>query len=100
LRNVADALLPEYRAIVASIPPEAGFAESGRAKMFLFYAAVKPFTPKQVLESGRARAKARSFWRAVLPTRESSASNTIDNRKTPPPPEAKLKSERNVEREL
>src|SRR5437588_1735374 len=53
----ADALLPEYREIIASIPPEAGFGGIWESEMFLFYAAVKPFAPKQILESGRARGK-------------------------------------------
>src|SRR5712671_2354292 len=53
----ADALLPEYREIIANIPPEAGFGGIWESEMFLFYAAVKPFAPKQILESGRARGK-------------------------------------------
>src|SRR6266851_9543775 len=53
----ADRLLPEYRGIIESIPPEAGFGGIWESEMFLFYAAVKPFTPKQILESGRARGK-------------------------------------------
>ena len=50
-------LLPEYREIIATIPPEAGFGGIWESEMFLFYAAVKPFAPKQILESGRARGK-------------------------------------------
>jgi hypothetical protein len=53
----ADALLPEYREIIATIPPEAGFGGIWESEMFLFYAAIKPFAPKQILESGRARGK-------------------------------------------
>ena len=53
----ADDLLPEYRQIIASIPPEAGFGGIWESEMFLFFAAVKPFAPKQILESGRARGK-------------------------------------------
>src|SRR5438094_5850361 len=53
----ANALLPEYRGIIGSIPPEAGFGGIWESEMFLFYAAVKPFAPKQILESGRARGK-------------------------------------------
>jgi len=53
----AAALLPEYREIIGSIPPEAGFGGIWESEMFLFYAAVKPFAPKQILESGRARGK-------------------------------------------
>src|SRR4029077_16898112 len=53
----ADGLLPEYREIIGSIPLEAGFGGIWESEMFLFYAAVKPFAPKQILESGRARGK-------------------------------------------
>jgi hypothetical protein len=53
----ADALLPEYREIIGNIPPEAGFGGIWESEMFLFYAAVKSFAPKQILESGRARGK-------------------------------------------
>ena len=53
----ADALLPQYREIIRTIPPEAGFGGIWESEMFLFYAAVKPFAPKQILESGRARGK-------------------------------------------
>ena len=53
----ADELLPEYREIIGGIPPEAGFGGIWESEMFLFYAAVKPFAPKQILESGRARGK-------------------------------------------
>jgi hypothetical protein len=53
----ADALLPEYREIIKAIPPEAGFGGIWESEMFLFYAAVKPFAPQQILESGRARGK-------------------------------------------
>src|SRR5207244_6775980 len=57
LADRADALLPEYREIIGSILPEAGFGGIWESEMFLFYAAVKPFAPKQILESGRARGK-------------------------------------------
>src|SRR5438477_12219026 len=53
----ADGLLREYREIIGSIPPESGFGGIWESEMFLFYAAVKPFAPKQILESGRARGK-------------------------------------------
>jgi len=86
LADRAAALLPEYREIIGSIPPEAGFGGIWESEMFLFYAAVKPFAPKQILESGRARGKITLILARCFPTRKSSASNTIDNRKTPPPP--------------
>src|SRR5438477_11935796 len=53
----ASALLPEYQQIIARIPSEAGFGGIWESEMFLFYAAVKPFAPQQILESGRARGK-------------------------------------------
>jgi predicted O-methyltransferase YrrM len=53
----AEDLLPKYQAAIANIPPEAGFGGIWESEMFLFYAAVRPFAPKQILESGRARGK-------------------------------------------
>src|SRR5881398_2319701 len=85
LSDRADAFLPEYREIIGSILPEPGFGGIWESEMFLFYAAVKPFAPKQILESGRARGKITLILARCFPTRKSSASNTIDNRKTPPP---------------
>src|SRR5713226_7299121 len=53
----AEDLLAEYQEIISTIPAEAGFGGIWESEMFLFYAAVKPFAPKQILESGRARGK-------------------------------------------
>ena len=53
----ADALLAKYREAIARIPPEAGFGGIWESEMFLFYAAVYPYEPPQILESGRARGK-------------------------------------------
>jgi Methyltransferase domain len=53
----AEHLLPEYREILRTVAPEAGFGGIWESEMFLFYATVKPFAPKQILESGRARGK-------------------------------------------
>src|SRR5262249_45812459 len=50
-------LLSEYQQAIANIAPEAGFGGIWESEMFLFYAAIKTFEPKQVLESGRARGK-------------------------------------------
>lgn len=50
-------LLPKFREAIATIPPEAGFGGIWESEMLLFYAAVQPFGPKQILESGRARGK-------------------------------------------
>ena len=53
----ADDLASEYRSAIADIAPEAGFGGIWESEMFLFYAAVLPYMPKQILESGRARGK-------------------------------------------
>src|SRR5438132_8235174 len=93
----AAALLPEYREIIGSILPEAGFGGIWESEMFLFYAAVKPFAPKQILESGRARGKstlilARCFAGARIISIEYDRQS-----ENAAAAEAKLKSERNVE---
>ena len=53
----AEDLLPEFRRLIADIPPEAGFGGIWESEMFLFYAAVRWCAPQQILESGRARGK-------------------------------------------
>jgi hypothetical protein len=53
----AGALLPKFREAIADIPPEVGFGGIWESELLLFYAAVQPFAPKQILESGRARGK-------------------------------------------
>src|SRR5213595_1006643 len=93
----AGALLPEYREIIGNISPEAGFGGIWESEMFLFYAAVKPFLPKQILESGRARGKstlilARCFADARIISIEYDRQS-----ENAAAAEAKLKSERNVE---
>src|SRR5947208_13951883 len=97
LADRADAFLPEYREIIGSILPEAGFGGIWESEMFLFYAAVKPFAPKQILESGRARGKstlilARCFADARIISIEYDRQS-----ENAAAAEAKLKSERNVE---
>ena len=93
----ADALLPEYRDIIANIPPEAGFGGIWESEMLLFYAAAKPFAPKQILESGRARGKstlilARCFPEARIITLEYDRQS-----ENAAAAEAKLKNESNVD---
>ena len=51
----ADRLLPDFRRAIESVPRESGFKGIGSRGMFFFYAAVRPFGPKQILESGRMR---------------------------------------------
>jgi hypothetical protein len=60
-------LLPEYRAAIADIPPEAGFGGIWESEMFLFYAAVRPCAPKQILEPGRARGKSTLILACCFP---------------------------------
>lgn len=63
----ANELLPSYREVIAHIPPEAGFGGIWESEMFLFYATVKPFAPKQILESGRARGKSTMILARCFP---------------------------------
>ena len=51
----ADRLLPDFRRAIEAGPRESGFKGIGPRGMFFFYAAVRPFGPKQILESGRMR---------------------------------------------
>jgi hypothetical protein len=93
----ADALLPEYRDLLATIPPEAGFGGIWESEMFLFYAAVKPFAPKQILESGRARAKSTLILARCFPDARVISVEYDRQSENAPAPEAKLKSSSNVE---
>src|SRR5438552_14178834 len=97
LADRAAALLPEYREIIGTIPPEAGFGGVWESEMFLFYAAVKPFATKQILESGRARGKstlilARCFSDARIVSVEYDRQS-----ENAPAAEAKLENEPNDE---
>jgi Methyltransferase domain len=93
----AEALLPEYQQIVSNIPPEAGYGGIWESEMFLFYAAVKPFAPKQILESGRARGKSTFILARCFP--ESRIVSVEYDRKSEnaAAAEAKLRNESNVE---
>src|SRR5205085_7197407 len=93
----ADALLPEYRKIIASIPPEAGFGGIWESEMFLFYAAVKPFAPKQILESGRARGKSTLILARCFPESRIISVEYDRQSENAPAAEAKLKNESNVD---
>ena len=93
----ADALLPEYRQFIANIPPEAGFGGIWESEMFLFYAAVKPFAPKQILESGRARGKSTLILARCFPESRIISVEYDRQSENAPAAEAKLKSESNVE---
>jgi hypothetical protein len=93
----ADALLPEYREIIGSIPPEAGFGGIWESEMFLFYAAVKPFGPKQILESGRARGKSTLLLARCFPEARVISVEYERESENVPAAEAKLKNESNVD---
>ena len=60
-------LLPKFREAIADVPPEAGFGGIWESEMFLFYAAVAPFRPRQILESGRARGKSTLIFAHCFP---------------------------------
>jgi Methyltransferase domain len=93
----ADALLSEYREIISRIPPEAGFGGIWESEMFLFYAAVKPFAPKQVLESGRARGKSTLILARCFPESRIISVEYERESENAPAAEAKLKNEPNVD---
>ncbi|HEY6071271.1 MAG TPA: class I SAM-dependent methyltransferase [Chthoniobacterales bacterium] len=93
----ANEMVPEYRSIIANIPPEAGFGGIWESEMFLFYAAVKPFAPKQILESGRARGKSTLILARCFPESRIISVEYDRQSENAPAAEAKLKSEPNVE---
>ena len=93
----ANDLLVEYGQIIANIPPEAGFGGIWESEMFLFYAAMKPFAPKQILESGRARGKSTLILARCFPESRIVSVEYERESENAPAAEAKLKSESNVE---
>jgi methyltransferase family protein len=93
----AAVLLPEYERIIAAIPPEAGFGGIWESEMFLFYAAVKPFAPKQILESGRARGKSTLILARCFPEARILSVEYERESENAPAAETKLKNESNVD---
>src|ERR1700739_466585 len=93
----ANELLPEYRDIISAISPEAGFGGIWESEMFLFYAAVKPFAPKQILESGRARGKSTLILARCFPKARIVSVEYDRESENAPAAEAKLKNESNVQ---
>jgi hypothetical protein len=93
----ADTLLPKFQGAIADIPPEAGFGGIWESEMFLFYAAVAPFAPKQILESGRARGKSTLTLARCFPEARILSVELERNSAAAAAAEAKLKRYPNVE---
>jgi predicted O-methyltransferase YrrM len=93
----ATDLLPEYERIISTIPPEAGFGGIWESEMFLFYAAIKPFAPKQILESGRARGKSTLILARCFPEARIVSVEYDRQSENAAAAEAKLKNESNVD---
>jgi hypothetical protein len=93
----AEDLLPDYQQIIANISPEAGFGGIWESEMFLFYAAVKPLAPKQILESGRARGKSTLILARCFPESRIVSVEYERESENAPAAEAKLKNEANVD---
>jgi hypothetical protein len=93
----AEDLLAQYQQIIANIPPEAGFGGIWESEMFLFFAAVNPFAPKQILESGRARGKSTLILARCFPESRIVSVEYDRQSENAPAAEAKLKSCSNVD---
>jgi predicted O-methyltransferase YrrM len=93
----ADDLMAEYRACLADVVPEAGFGGIWESEMFLFYATVYPLSPKQVLESGRARGKSTLILARCFPAARIVSVELNSQAPNAAAAEAKLKPFANVE---
>jgi predicted O-methyltransferase YrrM len=93
----AEELLPEYRQIISNIPTEAGFGGIWESEMFLFYATIKPFAPKQIFESGRARGKSTLILARCFPESRVVSVEYDRHSENAAAAEAKLKNESNIE---
>ena len=93
----AGDLLPQFESVIAQIPPEAGFGGIWESEMFLFYAAVKPLAPGQILESGRARGKSTLMLARCFPEARIVSIELDRGTENALAAEAKLKSFSNVE---
>src|SRR4030095_9268249 len=67
------------------------------SEMFLFYAAVKPFAPKKILECGRARGKSTLILARCFPESRIVRVGYEPESAHAPAAEAKLKTEPNVD---
>lgn len=97
LARQGERLLPQYREIIATIPPEAGFGGIWESEMFLFYLAVQPLVPRQILESGRARGKSTMILACCFPKSRIVSVEFARNSANAAAAEEKLKSLANVE---
>jgi len=89
--------MAEYRACIAGVAPEAGFGGIWESEMFLFYAAIYPLRPKQVLESGRARGKSTLILARCFPEARVISVELNSQAPNAAAAEAKLASYSNVE---
>jgi len=92
----AEALLPSFRAAIADIPPEAGFGGVWESEMLLFCAAIQPYAPKQILESGRGRGKSTLILARCFPEAQIISVELDPLSQNAPVAEAKLKPYGNV----
>jgi Methyltransferase domain len=93
----AEMLLPQFREIISEIPPEAGFGGIWESEMLLFFAAVQPFAPRQILESGRARGKSTIILARCFPEAQIVSVELERESANAAAAEAKLKEYTNVE---
>ena len=97
LAQHAERLLPQFREIMSTIPPEAGFGGIWESEMLLFYAAIHPYSPRQILESGRARGKSTAILARCFPNARIVSVELEHNSVNAAAAEAKLKQYANVE---
>jgi len=97
IRERGAALLSEFREAIGTILPEAGFGGVWESEMFLFFAAVKPCEPRQILESGRARGKSTSILARCFPQSRIISVELERDSDNAPAAEAKLQNFENVE---
>jgi predicted O-methyltransferase YrrM len=92
-----ESLMPEFVAVIGDIAPEAGFGGIWESEMFLFYAAVKPLRPRQILESGRARGKSTFMLSRCFPEAQIVSVELERDSTNAPAAETKLAACGNVE---
>lgn len=89
--------MPAFETLLNKVPPEAGFGGIWESEMFLFFAAVKPCQPSQILESGRARGKSTLILARCFPEARIISVELDRNTDNAGAAEAKLSSCDNVE---